>query len=263
MLTVGWSPLISVLEGDAEPDSSVPLEESLLSEFTQVSPPVISPPSDVWWSRGDVPASVYVLTRDLAALHGWQEQAGLLPVQAPAGSGERLVAREVSSGVLEHRRIDMPANLVPKLLGVHGVTVVFEDPGPPERATAGTGGSPSSVKSGQIHGATLAWDGGVNGSGVKVAIVDSGIDFAHPDLNGTQARVDDPSSPWDGWPIMWDPRSVDLWLRDAAAYPENAGSWYANTSTLDGDANNDSVLDNSTINISGIPPSLSGVWHLG
>ena len=252
-----------MLEGGAESASSVPLEESPFSEFTQMSTPAISPPSDVWWSRGNVPASVYVLTRDLAALHVWQERAGLLPVQAPAGPGERLVEREVSSGVLEHRRIDMPADLVPKLLGIPGVAVVFEDPGPPERASAGFGGEPSSVKSGQIHGATQAWDGGVNGSGVKVAIVDSGIDFAHPDLNGTQARVDDPSSPWDGWPIMWDPRSADLWLRDAAAYPENGGSWYANTSTLDNDSNNDSVLDASGINISGIPPSLSGVWHLG
>lgn len=263
LLTVGWSPLLNLLEDGDEGDAAVISQEGVITDDIPISAPVISPPAQVWWDRGDAPASIYVLTRDLAALHAWQEQADLLPVQAPAGSGEQLVNRDATSGVLEHRRIDMPANLVPKLLGVHGVTVVFEDPGPPERATEGAGGSPSSVKSGQIHGATQAWDGGVNGSGVKVAIVDSGIDFAHPDLNGTQARVDDPSSPWDGWPIMWDPRSADLWLRDAAAYPENGGSWYANTSTLDNDSNNDSVLDVSGINISGIPPSLSGVWHLG
>ena len=238
------------------------MQNLLDSEFTQ-PPAAISPSSEVWWSRGTESASVYVLTRDMAALHAWQRQAGLLPIQASAGSGELLIEWDATSGVLEHRRIDMPANLVPKLLGVSGVSVVFEDPGPPERASAGNGGEPGSVKSGQIHGATTAWEGGVNGSGVKVAIVDSGIDFAHPDLNGTQARVDDPSSPWDGWPIMYDPLSIDLWLRDAAAYPENDGSWYANTSTLDYDSNNDSMLDNSTINISGIPPSLSGVWHLG
>ncbi|MCH2349707.1 MAG: hypothetical protein MK233_07270, partial [Candidatus Poseidoniales archaeon] len=60
LLTVGWSPLFSVLEGGAESDSSVPLEDSLLSEFTRMSSPAISPPSDLWWGRGDVPASVYV-----------------------------------------------------------------------------------------------------------------------------------------------------------------------------------------------------------
>ena len=49
----------------------------------------------------------------------------------------------------------------------------------------------TSVKSGELHGALDAWSEGVNGTGVKVAIVDSGIDFAHPDLNGTQARVND------------------------------------------------------------------------
>ena len=44
-------------------------------------------------------------------------------------------------------------------------------------------GDPNSVKTGQIHGATDAWERGYNGTGVRVAVADSGIDFAHPDLN--------------------------------------------------------------------------------
>jgi subtilisin family serine protease len=178
----------------------------------------------------------------------------------------------------------MPANLVPKLIGIPGVTVVFEDPGPPEaystaEASYGStanpngasfgspfppdGATPTSVKTGQIHGAIDAWSAGVNGSGVKVAIVDSGIDFGHPDLDGTQARVDDLGSPWNGWPIMWDPRSSDIWLKNGKAYPDNGGSWYSDTSNIDNDSNNDSLLDLTGFNISGIPPSLSGDYHHG
>jgi hypothetical protein len=38
------------------------------------------------------------------------------------------------------------------------------------------------------HKADKAWDKGFQGEGVNVAIVDTGVDFAHPDLYGTQAR---------------------------------------------------------------------------
>ncbi|GIS44909.1 MAG: hypothetical protein Ct9H90mP16_19790 [Candidatus Poseidoniales archaeon] len=39
------------------------------------------------------------------------------------------------------------------------------------------------------------------------------IDFAHPDFNGTQAVLDDPNSPYDGWGIMHDPISLVRWQR--------------------------------------------------
>lgn len=41
-----------------------------------------------------------------------------------------------------------------------------------------------------------AWAAGYTGEGVNIAVLDSGIDFAHPDLNGLQARVVDSSSPY-------------------------------------------------------------------
>jgi hypothetical protein len=41
-----------------------------------------------------------------------------------------------------------------------------------------------------------AWAAGYTGAGVNIAVLDSGVDFAHPDLNGLQARVIDPASPY-------------------------------------------------------------------
>ena len=223
---------------------------------------ILYPPSEQWWVRGDELVSVYIITRDLSKLNDWQILNGYEKKQQPASIGQQLVPLPQPSGEVEHRRLDLPANVVPKLLGVSGVMSIFEDPGAPE-SFANDSPNPSSVRSGELHGATESWLDGVNGSGVKVAIVDSGIDFAHPDLNGTQARVDDANNSYDGWPIMWDPRSVDIWLRDGDAYPNNAGSWYSDTSDLDYDNNSDNVLDGTGFNISGIDSSLSGTYHHG
>ena len=173
--------------------------ESTQRELTPTSVEIPIPthtafsPSIDFWTQQEI-AKPMVLTRDLQALHHWQIENELLPEQAP-GQLESVIP---SSGILEHRRVTMPGHLVQKLAGVEGVFAVYEDSNGPEPVGALPGG-PTSVKSGQIHGATDAWERGYNGSGVRVAVADSGIDFAHPDLNGTQAILEDPSSPYDGW----------------------------------------------------------------
>ncbi len=85
------------------------------------------------------------------------------------------------------------------------------------------------------HKSAAAWAKGFTGDGVKVMVNDSGIDFAHPDLQGTQARITDPSSPYYGWPEMFDSYSMYLWALDqylgynfvASGYAD-----YADTSTV-------------------------------
>lgn len=59
-----------------------------------------------------------------------------------------------------------------------------------------------------IHKSRGAWNLGYTGDGVKVMVNDSGIDFAHPDLQGTQARDMNPASPYYGWPIAFDSYSM-------------------------------------------------------
>ena len=45
------------------------------------------------------------------------------------------------------------------------------------------------------------------------------MDFAHPDLNGTQARVTFDDSPYNGWPLMLDHNSMYNWMVHGEAYP--------------------------------------------
>jgi len=93
-----------------------------------------------------------------------------------------------------------------------------------------------------------AWEMGYTGEGVKVAIIDSGIDFATPDLIGTQARVENAESPYYGWPIV-----IDLW---SLAEYQNHNPYplyyqYANTTATDTDGY---IVTGS---------SKSGVYHIG
>ena len=70
--------------------------------------------------------------------------------------------------------------------------------------------SPDSWHAIDVHHVRDAWAQGYRGTGVKVAVLDSGVDFGHPDLQNTFARVDDPASPYYGWPYVVDPYSMEL-----------------------------------------------------
>ncbi|HIE32052.1 MAG TPA: hypothetical protein EYP67_06700, partial [Methanosarcinales archaeon] len=113
------------------------------------------------------------------------------------------------------------------------------------------------------HGAQDAWVNGFTGTDTRVAVLDTGVDFAHPDLQGTQARIEDPASPYYGWPIAFDPYSMLYYLvSGGAAFPE-IRSWYSDTSNADMDISPaDGILDDYGYNVSGIV-SQSGTYHVG
>ena len=93
-----------------------------------------------------------------------------------------------------------------------------------------------------------AWEMGYTGEGVKVAVIDTGIDFATPDFIGTQARVENAESPYYGWPIV-----IDLFT--LSRYQDNNPYTYlyqyANTTSTD--------PEGYTVTGS----SKSGVYHIG
>ena len=115
------------------------------------------------------------------------------------------------------------------------------------------------------HKSAAAWAKGFTGQGVKVAVIDSGIDFAHPDLQGTWAVNNDPESPYYGWPIAFDEYSMLYYAYYYGAYGglglRYFGTWYADTSfTI--------TEDNPTWSRTGytyVTPgtSQSGVYHIG
>ncbi len=68
---------------------------------------------------------------------------------------------------------------------------------------------------GKGHAAREAWNLGYQGEGVKVAVLDTSVDFAHYDLQGTWATLPD-GHPYAGWPQVYDPYSTYLFTLDAA-----------------------------------------------
>ena len=83
------------------------------------------------------------------------------------------------------------------------------------------------------HKSSKAWAKGYTGKGVRVAVLDQGVDFGHPDLMGTQALVKDEASPYYGWPMAFSPFSMLLYAYDqylGYSYVADGFSWYADTS---------------------------------
>ena len=118
------------------------------------------------------------------------------------------------------------------------------------------------------HNAKGAWDLGYTGKGVKVLVNDSGIDFAHPDLQGTWAVVEDPDSPYYGWPMMFDSRSLYIYILDSVLgtnYIVNGYSHYSDTSTTcTVDDCTYQPLNASEAHQYTLPPtSQSGEYHIG
>jgi len=252
----------SSLEYDTKNSEVTFEDETIFLEDILENNVVFLPNLDYYVEKGEELIELVVITNDLNSLSIWQEKNGFLIEQGYLKNGEKFKENFVPDFGLQHRKITLPGWIVGKLETVNGVLLVMPDPGTPEPIALEDPGD-FSVASGELHGATNSWDVNISGQGIKVAVADSGIDFAHPDLDGTQARVNDTNSPWNGWPIVFDPRSMEKWQRDGNTYPNDSSSWYADTSNIEKDLDGDGKLDVSNLFISGINPSISGEYHLG
>lgn len=177
---------------------------------------------------------------------------------------EPLFGQDISSGKLVSPRVYVPSYALPAIASLRGV-VSIDRPNNPrplmmenvatkeeqdflrqwkEKAT-GNPSIPKPTEWGTVkaHKAVDVWtDYGINGSGVYAAVIDTGVDFAHPNLVGQWATVRNASSPYYGWPIMLHSGSMDLLEGyftagsdfDRYPYPVFASfgesSWYSDTS---------------------------------
>ncbi len=254
--------LVSNMElADKSPMESPKNENFLLQDAVEMDT-IFLPNLEFYTGKGEADVELIIITDDLNSLTNWQTKNGFLAEQSQLENGQKFSKHHLPDFGLQHRKITLPGWIVGKLDTINGILMVMPDPGNPEPISL-VESDELSVASGELHGATDSWDRNISGQGIKVAVADSGIDFAHPDLNGTQARVNDSTSPWDGWPIVFDPRSLDQWQRNGNSYPDDSSSWYADTSTIEMDLDGDGFLDNSTLSIEGINPSVSGEYHLG
>lgn len=89
--------------------------------------------------------------------------------------------------VLNGFEVTLPANQVPKLADIAGVKSIYENstwyPIPVEEADATINGT-LSYGSAPLHqiGVDEVWNQNITGKGLKVGVIDTGVDYLHPDL---------------------------------------------------------------------------------
>jgi subtilisin family serine protease len=82
------------------------------------------------------------------------------------------------------------------------------------------------------HAAEEAWAMGYRGEGVRVAVLDYAIDYAHPDLQGTWSPLP-PDHPYAGWPQVFDPYGGYLVAQDKATEAENPSTRTASNGIIE------------------------------
>lgn len=266
--------------GSSSPDGPHPPEmDAFLREYLDrrsASPSYVgkmSPTVRDWAGTGDGTVWVVVATDDVVELGAYLRSVG---IDTPVGSvptsvqGLRAVVVEVPAPLLG--KIAALEHVLEIAPAVQPELAALADPDVP--GLVGEGPAPTLIEAGKGHHVPDAWALGYTGTGIRVAPMDSGTDFGHPDLHGTYARVTDPTSPYFnpffglGWPMAFDPYSMEVYLFTGGVgqFPLAGFSWYVNTS-FETTANPitgliDTPFLGRTYNVSGIV-SASGAYHIG
>ncbi len=221
-------------------------------------------------------ADVTVLTKRPGLLNGYYSREIYEPMEKVKKTS--VPVRDTVSDVAVTRNIRVPYGDISSIAQLPGVIGIYrtEKPEPAvindpilEKENSGIRTtnfpedpvSPDSYPTAVEHNADAAWAKGYTGAGVNVAVVDTGVDFANPDLMGQWAVDNNASSPYYGWPIMWDPVSMDVMMAyftadsDSNRYPYpifatwGDVSWYSDT-TYEVQADYNSSTDRYTLEYS-------------
>jgi len=210
------------------------------------------------------PFKVYVLVTDKDAVNGYLSAAGL-----PEVGGYQIQGLPIA------RVMDLYSTQINALSKNPGVyRIMTYEPPVYDRAPVGPALEDADISLVKptvedfdvdyLHGAVGAWAEGYTGDGIKIAVIDTGFDMAHPDLLNQQARYEDMSSPYFGWPIVYDDRAAYAWANGMI------GGWVADTTATSVDLGGYVEFDGRAYNISGLADvmgnpvsSQSGVYHIG
>ncbi|MDR6110059.1 minor extracellular serine protease Vpr [Paenibacillus sp. SORGH_AS338] len=177
---------------------------SVLLNQTSNEAPVISPKLNVTSSK--VVRVIVQLSNQPVAVGQYAAEAGVRSfatesteraidsqqaaiVNAAKEQGILLKVNYRYNTVLNGMEVSIPANQIPKLAELPGVKSIYEnsvyytipvqDPPSLTATTATYDASPLN-----LIGAPVAWQKGLTGKGVKVGVIDTGVDYEHPDLKG-------------------------------------------------------------------------------
>ncbi|MBI4322466.1 MAG: S8 family serine peptidase [Chloroflexi bacterium] len=238
------------LRGPASARSSQPLQVIVLMRADTPWQPYLKnsvprkPVGEIQWVTGEIPGASLL---KLAALDGVLSVTSVqtyrpMPApgleelrQSPVTTPQSLrdTARSGGKEALRSLLLEQKPGRLPR-------------DGTPTEASASHDVLPDTVKARDIHGSSSAWAKGFTGSGVIAAVIDTGVDFAHPDLRGTQARV--PSGPYAGWPFAYNTLSGLFYAFDPriSIGPDTfwdyaTFTWYAHTLPVTGASCNGST----------------------
>ncbi|CCQ92485.1 exported hypothetical protein [[Clostridium] ultunense Esp] len=98
-------------------------------------------------------------------------------------AGIRRSYKEVFNGF----SLSIPANQVERLLSLPGVKAIY--PNHKVFAAPLKSITPNMDESAPFIGAQTYWDQGIDGTGIKVGVIDTGVDYRHPSLRDAYKRV--------------------------------------------------------------------------
>ncbi len=212
---------------------------------------------------------ITVLTTDAGLLNKYYSPSITDEIGKEKITGSHIAVRNSVSSVPVQKNLQVSYDQIPQIAQLPGVIGIYqtEKPKPAminnpilNKEIAGFNemgasklktdlySSPINGAIAQEQHATDAWAKGYDGTGVNVAVVDTGVDFANPDLMGQWAVDENASSPYYGWPIMWDPVSMNLMMSYFTSNEDNLllqdngrmpypifatwgeSSWYSDTS---------------------------------
>lgn len=202
IITLSLGVAAGMIPGAAFAASSLqtPSSNNTLTSLTQTSNQTVISPQINTKSSNNVrvivqlsgqPAAVgkYAAKQGISALSKTATEAAAKSQQAEVldqaeDLGINLTVNYQYDTVLNGFEVSVPANEIPQLANISGVSSIYPNStwyALPEETVTETSNRNDNAPLEQIH-ANWAWDQGYTGTGLKVGVIDTGVDYYHPDI---------------------------------------------------------------------------------